>query len=229
VGFYLIAATLNGEDPEQVLSEIRAFASSRVAVAEQYRPMAGFFLEKAIALKPDMDLIPWQDVPDGPQKQRFNRSFSYSAYAYAPFFHFPVLPTAALRTRGPCHQVLFASHDEALKIDLEQLSRLGECARDLERCITCLTASPVAILADWEQSDNKIANGMSGQGYSYGKLLFDSVLERACPMLDAPSIADLYSRFEKFKEKPPIRVALDRLSSALREPVLASNRSRNSS
>lgn len=186
--------------------------------------MAGFSLEKTITLKDGFDLVPWAEVPESVQKKRFGVKANIRSIIEGPFSRFPIEPTAALRTREAPPRILFESQASAPAISVNGLNLLEEQAMDVERCITCLAVRPIAILGSWEQLDNEIASAIVGEAYSYGNALFDTVLRTgASYRVEGESIADLFRLFDNFdaSQKAPIRIALDRLNQALREPVLA--------
>jgi hypothetical protein len=121
--------------------------------------------------------------------------------------------------RLPERQILFSSPQAAGDLDLNALTLRGERIDDLVRCIRALAVSPVAALGSWAYLTNTFANTIVGVGYQWGEALFDRQLGVVRPVAINPkAIAELFRSFSQIRpdEKRVLRIALDRLSQAVR-------------
>ena len=223
----LIKSVIDGHSAKSFVEEARAFADCRTSKTESYTPLAGATVAEAVSLGNGIDLVPWADVPDGNQKRFFGLDSSHHVLASSmPFFpQMVAIANSAIRVRSAECQVLFSS-SEAAKAEYEASASENTArsvqTRDVVRCITALSMGPVAALGKWERFDKKIANDVSGAGYSYDGSRLDSAIWAASSKpvaLDGDPIARLFHRFEEFKpskNKNVMRISLDRLSQALR-------------
>ena len=222
----LINSVIDGHSTKSLIEEARAFAGSQTSITESYTPLAGATVAEAVSLDDNIDLVPWADVPDGNQKTVFGPGGAYDGLALLTSILRPMqaFANSAVRIRSADCQVLFSSSKDAEAAreasNRENNNRTVQI-QDVVRCITVLSERPVAVLGNWAQFDKKIANDISGRGYSYNGALFENAVRAASskPMaLEGELIARLFHRFEEFKpsEKNVVRVSLDRLGQALR-------------
>lgn len=219
---FLINGVIEGHSAKSLVAEARAFAVSGISKTEWYTALAGVTVTEAVSLGSDIDLVPWADIPDSDQKTKFGPDSSHLSHL-SIFAQMPATATSAIRVRSAECQVLFSSI-EAAKIAIEDASEntaRNVQIQDVVGCITALSVCAVAAIGNWGRFDQKIANDISGAGYSHGSALFESAVRVASSRpiaLDGESIAELFHRFEEFEpsEKSVMRVALDRLNQALR-------------
>ncbi len=217
----MIRGVMSGRSVESLVAEARSFAKSRTSRTEYFAALAGVSVTEPVNLADDIDLVPWADIPDGPQKASFGKKKVLST---GPFLQTPAFATVAIRIRSAKFQVLFASYDDAKtasKTAHDEGVRRSVLVQDIVHCIAALSTHTVAAIGSWSQFEQNVANDFSGAGYSYNGALFDNAVRAASSKsvtVDHECLAELFRRFEQFKasEKGAMRVALDRLGQALR-------------
>jgi hypothetical protein len=210
----LINSVIDGHTAKSLVKEARAFAQSRTSMTESYTPVAGATVTEVVSLGNGIDLVPWADVFNGNHRMLFYPDLS------TPFVHMRARPNSAFRTRSTERQVLLSPSDDAevaFEISKNEIIDQNIQIQDAVRCITTQSIRSIAVLGNWVQFDKKIANDLSGSGYSYNEALFDRAVSMASfnpVILDGDSIARMHNLFENFKpsEKEVMRVALDRLN-----------------
>ncbi|WP_162913123.1 HEPN domain-containing protein [Rhodospirillaceae bacterium SYSU D60014] len=222
----LVQSAIDGESVGPLIAEAQAFANSQASTVEWYAALAGVTVTEATNLAPDIDLLPWSDVPDSHQKRVFSGAFENRELLSGPaFMQFPTAATSAVRIRQAKRQVLY-SRSEAAKIAFDatasEVAAQRERVQDVVRSLTALSVCAVAAIGYWTQLGQKIANRIGGIGYSYDGALFETAVRTASSKpiaLDGQSVVLLFRRFERFEpsDKTALRVALDRLNQALRE------------
>lgn len=222
-----IRRAIDGQAVDSIVAEAHAFAASRTGVVESYTPLAGITVTKTVNLGDNIDLIPWADVPASQQKKAFGSDPAYLGRNLLTLTLSPGLRAAAnsaIRVRSAEYQVLFESKEAArAKWEGSEHDPTTSTRRvqDVVRCLTAQSGSTAVAIGNWSQFDKKIANDICGVGYSTGSTLFDpaTYIAYSSPVaLDGDSLASLFRCFEKFNrsEKNVMRIALDRLSQALR-------------
>jgi hypothetical protein len=208
----LISSALQGHPVKSITDEAWAFAASQTSITESYTALTGVALEGPISLCKNVDLIPWEGVPESRHKALFSSEL--------PLPHIRTMPNAAVRACSVEGQVLFSSNKEVgprnkdLEVSTVQLD-------DILRCITVLTVAPVGLLGGWTQFRSKIAEALGVGSYWYSQAFYTADLWRVASKpvtLNGEDVARVFSLFQHFKpaEKQVLQVALDRLIQALR-------------
>lgn len=222
----LISAVIEGHSAESFVAAARAFAHSRTSKTEWYTPLVGVTVTEAVSLGSNIDLVPWNDVPDSTQKTFFGPEspLHKSAMRMLSLAQMPAIANSAIRVRSAESQVLFSSHKNAMTTTdataSENTTRTVQ-VQDIMHCITTLSVRTVAVIGNWGQFGVGIANDISGAAYSHYPDLFDIVVRSASSKpaeLDGEEIARLFNCYENFQhsDKDVMRVSLDRLSQAIR-------------
>jgi Apea-like HEPN len=213
-----VSRAIEGHSVKSMLKEARAFAKSPMCVTQSYTALAGVTVAAVVSLKEDTDLIPWSDVPESTHKALFEEEVSPSIPAVR------AIPNSAVRTSSAKAQVLFSSHKEAKAStkDSDGSSTIPTAQiDDLLRCITTMSVQRVAAIGSWVQFDNEIADIIGPSFYLHRPGVFDHglwQLSRKPVVLTGRDIVRLFHLFGELKpaDKDVMRIALDRLSRALR-------------
>ena len=215
--FYLIRQALDGNSVSKAVDALCELAKSRRCGFTLYAPISGASIEKARMLSKSLALIPWSDVPNGPQKSEFERTQGTRIFE---MLRPPA--TAAIRFHLSDKQVLFASSDDAggdtLAAGMEAMTtELG----DVVHAIASLGHSPVVLLGSWDEIESDALAKMSGQGTMY----FAASLERNHHLavrnpsnIDAEQLTQIFGRWHALAKSDQVvlRVALSRLNQASR-------------
>ena len=215
----LLARVLRGESAEHAIAVARAFSKDGSSAAFWYGALAGVTVAAPCTLAEGLDIIPWTAVPSGAQKSWLDdkRERAFAA---------PLRPTAncAIRIALPRRPALFqtAMEDGAMANMSDQpWFRAFERATDAIRCMTIVSAQPVAILASWaEPTENILQDFVGTSTQSYPDLsnpaVFGSSLTAA--PLDEIATADTFLRFSDFSgaDRAALCTAIDRIGAALR-------------
>ena len=218
----LINGVIGGhQSAESLIDEARSFAKSQTSTTDSYTPLAGVTVSEVVSLGDDIELLPWNDIPESPQKTGFSERPDLSKRLFPKT---PVFATSAIRIRSAECQALFPSKEDAEiphKVAAKERSDRQIRALDAVHCITAVSTSVVAALGHWAQFGNKIANDISVVPFEIDGAPSEIAIRVASyrPVaLDGQPIAQLFQNFEGFEptEKEVIRVGLDRLGLALR-------------
>lgn len=226
----LIQQAVNGDSVTKLIEDIRAFASRGSSASEVYIPIGGAAISQTIGLESGLELVPWATVPDDFQKRLFDGSAPETQFdGTAAFARFPARPSCALRASLPAHRVLYQT---AMEVDQtaqasrrKQLELAYDQIADAVRCVTVSIGQPVGHLGSWDRLSDDAARRFLGSGYGYGSALFDRAIVHASTRpieLNLQEMLDMYRAFRAFKaaDRRVLRIALDRISSALRENTL---------
>jgi hypothetical protein len=212
----LIDAAIQGRSVEALISDAIALASLKSSAEIWFTPIAGIKLVGKAVLADDVNLIPWSEVPDSPQKTKFGNT----SRMISDFTQFTAIPTAAIVKHIAPQQVLFSASPPPSDVGRfkDMISRTEE-TNDIVRCITALTVRPVAALGSWSQLTNAYANWLVGVSYSWGEALFDAGVSVTPAELYPAVISELFRKFVQLNasDRNVLRIALDRLNQALRE------------
>jgi len=219
----LINAAIEGGAVDRLVEQARKLASSGTSSITSYTPIAGAAVSQSLVLAADIDLVPWENVSDSPQKEKFGGAQTRLESLSMGFPRLAVVPTAAIRTNFGERQILYSSFAEVeptSRASLAELTEQNERIGDIVKCIVALAARPVAALGSWIQIDDGFASRVTGTSYYGSEALFDIHMQTSSPAaLDGVGVAELFQRFMQMNspEKRALRIALDRLNLALRK------------
>lgn len=226
----LIEAVVNGKKVAPIIRYLRDFAKSQTARVENFYPLVGVRFSQSATLDDGARLLKWDDVPECMQKAYF-QSGKVQVPGVPPAYMFPyreAVASSAIRFQSPKCPVLFKSHKEAKKAHIlaKKLSEQDRMVADVLRMITAASAFlAVGTVGSWSSFDNSIANRLCPSGYTVRGNMNDSALVKASEnpvVVNSRTIAKMYQRFAGMNEgeRETLRIALDRISQALREPNL---------
>lgn len=220
LNLWLIERTYAGVPAEEVIDQALQIASSRTCEAELYSAVAGVEVREPISLRDDLLLLPWELVPESAQKTSFGKR---AEALFQPFLLSQILPTAAIRiTTGP-RQVLFSSSEDVPAADRSSDASYWTTPGDVIHCMAVAAVASPRILGTWNSYRHPFVQSISGVSYSYSPAtIFDHAVRSHSPVVDAAKLSCLFRSFENFKEreKPVLRVGINRFSAALRRDGL---------
>jgi hypothetical protein len=219
LGIVLVNAAIDKEPLSGLIDGARAFAKTGATTTMRYWPLAGTEVRALETLEDGLEIVPWAEVAESYRKRIF--SGTDPSLFLSPFMRHPATPTAAVRRQLRQQKVLFRSHDEiGDRAGASEELQLQEKTSDVIRCLTALTAKPVAILGSWTELGDPIGNRIIAISYTIDDALFDKAFLRfrSTEPITPGTPKKLLRGLAKLgmAERAALRIALDRLNQAVR-------------
>ncbi len=223
----LIHAVLQGQSPNLIVSQTRAFAERKTSELLKFFAVAGASIVAPVVLHQTMRILPWEEVPESRTKTRLS-SRNGEIRPYYPTDEIVPHRTGAglaieisnpvglqlLSSCGPRPQSggEYLAHFESERLDYER-------AEDVVRCLFLMSQKPVGIIAEWPIAADPAADRHFGGHLTYRRTLFD--LSFTLPndgKVDGAELISLWQRYSDLQsnDRDTMRYVIDRLNLAKR-------------
>lgn len=220
----LLENVLSGESAGEVLRRFRAFVEKGTSSGEWYGAISGVTISEACEIAPGIDLVPWAEVPDCPQRTLL------SGKEYRPGILVGLRPKSncALRFKLPERRVLFSSAADHPRsaAELSESADIQQRAENVRRAMTAVSGGAVAILGAWLHASELVLRQTLGTALLIGDALNDVAMFGPSikpAALDAELASTIFNRLEGFhgNDAEVLKTALDRIGFALRQRAMA--------